>query len=183
VAGNDKRGTRKPQGGPGPVSRRRGRAEGRGRGGGPVRVADLLPDLAERGGWGQVMDLCRLRAAWGDLVGSAVAAHSHPEKIGRGRLTVTVDNSAWLMQLSFYRDEMRGKAVGLLGADKVSDVFLKVGRIPRPQTRSRGAPVPPPPGAAKDVEACVAGVDDPEVRAALRSLLLADLSRSRTPGG
>jgi len=168
-AGHHKRRTRKPQG-------------ARGRGGGPVRVGDLLPAFAERGGWGQVMDLCRLRAAWGDLVGPAVAAHSHPEQIGRGRLTVTVDNSAWLMQLSFYRDEMREKVAGLLGGDKVAEVFLKVGRIPREGTSRRAAPVPPPPGAAREVEACVAQVEDPEVKDALRSLLLADLSRSRMPG-
>jgi hypothetical protein len=166
VATHHKRRTRNPQGG---------------RGGGPVRIADLLPELAERGGWGQVMDLCRLRAEWGRLVGATVAAHSHPERIGRGRLTVTVDNSAWLMQLSFYRDEMLGKAREVLGPDKVAEVFLKVGRIPREAASRRGAPVPPPPGAARDVEACVAAVEDPEVRAALRSLLLADLSRSRTP--
>jgi len=167
VATHHKRRTRKPQGG---------------RGGGPVRVADLLPALAESGGWGQVMDLCRLRSDWGRLVGATVAAHSHPEKIGRGRLTVTVDNSAWLMQLSFYRAEMLGKARQLLGPAKVAEVFLKVGRIPKEETSRRGPQVPPPPGAAREVEACVAAVEDPEVRAALRSLLLADLSRSRAPG-
>jgi len=147
-----------------------------------VRVADLLPGLAERGGWGQVMDLCRLRAEWGALVGPAVAGHSHPERIGRGRLTVTVDNSAWLMQLSFYRDEIRDKAAGLLGPDRVTEVVLKVGRIPKAGRVRRAVPSPPPLEAAKEVEVCVAGVDDPEVRDALRSLMLADLSRSRTPG-
>ena len=85
--------------------RRRGRGD-------PVPVGDLLPDLAAKGGWGQVVDLCRLQAAWGQLMGALVADHSRPEAIGRGRLTVTVDNSAWLMQLSFYRDEMRAKMRG-----------------------------------------------------------------------
>lgn len=162
------------------------RARARRKGGGaPVRVGDLLPDLAQKGGWGQVVDLCRLQAAWGDLMGTVVATHSRPDTIGRGRLTVTVDNSAWLMQLSFYRDEMRAKVGGFFGDGRVEDVFLRVGRVAPAARPSKGGrkPRPVPPEVVREVEQGVAVVPDPEVRSALRKLLLAELARGRPAAG
>jgi hypothetical protein len=142
------------------------------------KVGDLLPDLAERGGWGGIVELCRLQAEWPGLVGATLAAHAAPERIVRGRLTV-VDTSAWLVQLSFFKAEIQRKVNALLGEDRVTEVFLQVGRL-RPAARA--APerhrAPADPEAVKAVDACVAEVPDGEVREALRRLLLRDLGQA-----
>jgi len=162
-----------------PRPRRRRKGEGR-RSEGLKAVGDLLPDLARRGGWGALVELCRLQAAWPDVVGEAVAAHTAPERIGPERLTVRVDSSAWLMQLSFFKAEIVRKANGILGEGRVREVFLQVGRVdPAPGPRRRRPETPLAPEAVRAVEAQVAPVPDAAVREALKTLLLKDLRRGR----
>jgi hypothetical protein len=162
---------------------RRRRAENR-RSEGLKAVADLLPDLAERGGWGALVELCRLQAAWPDVVGAAVAVHTAPERIGQGRLTVRVDSSAWLMQLSFFKAEILRKVNGILGEGRVQEVFLQVGRVDRsPDKRPRRPDTPLSAEALRAVEAQVAPVPDEGVREALKALLLKDLRRGRGSSG
>jgi hypothetical protein len=146
------------------------------------KVGDLLPDLAERGGWGGVVELCRLQAEWPGLVGATLAAHAAPERIVRGRLTVVVDTSAWLVQLSFFKAEIQRKVNGLLGEGRVNDVFLQVGRLrPAAPPAPERPRAPADPEAVKAVDACVAEVPDGAVREALRRLLLRDLGQAPEP--
>lgn len=147
-----------------------------------MAVGDLLPGLAEKGGWGALVELSRLQAQWPQVVGEQVAAHTAPERIQHGRLTVLVDSSAWLMQLSFYKADIHRKVNAHLGSERVSEVFLKVGRTRVGEGPARRAADPPPtPEALETVEGWVAGVPDEEVREALRRLLLRDLRRQGRP--
>lgn len=148
----------------------------------PVPVGELLPAVAEAGGWGTLLEISRLRARWSEVVGEAVATHSVPEKLVHGRLTVLVDSSPWLVQLGFFKDDIRRKANRLLSGG-VAEVFLMVGKVPD-STPHRAAPMPDRPVAEsdrKEVEDCLAEVGDEEVREALRSLLLSGLRRGRRP--
>jgi len=150
----------------------------------PVPAGELIIPLAEAGGWSQVMQLVRLKSAWGELMGDAIGSHSTPERIGHGRLTVRVDSSPWLAQLGFFKDEMQRRVNGYFGESLVAEVFLMVGR-PEPK---RQAPKPPRsrPVSQADldrVEELVGELADPEVRQAMRHLLLRDLRRGRRPPG
>jgi predicted nucleic acid-binding Zn ribbon protein len=145
-------------------------------------VADLLPALAEKGGWGALVELSRLQAAWPRVVGEQVGAHTLPEPIQGGRLTVLVDSSAWLMQLSFFKADIHRKVNAHLGSERVSEVFLKVGRTRREApVRGRAADPPPTAEALKTVEGWVSEVPDEAVREALKRLLLRDLHRQDRP--
>lgn len=142
------------------------------------RVGDLLPGLAERGGWGGVVELCRLQAEWPRLMGRTLADHAAPERIAHGRLTVVVDSSPWLVQLSFFKADILRKVNGLLGEGRVSEVFLQVGRLRSAEKvpRKRAMPAADP-EALRAVDALVAPVPEGEAREALRRLLLRDLGR------
>jgi hypothetical protein len=149
---------------------------------GLTAVGDLLPGLAERGGWGALVEMSRLQARWPEVVGEMVAAHTAPERIARGRLTVRVDSSAWLMQLSFFKADIHRKVNAFLGEERVQEVFLQVGRTrPEAASRRRVPEVPVAPEAARVVEEELRAVPDPAVRDALRSLRLRDLRTGRRP--
>lgn len=165
---------------PVPPSQRRARRRAR-RSEGLKAVGDLLPELAEKGGWGALVELSRLQAHWPEVVGEQVAAHTAPESLQRGRLAVRVDSSAWLMQLSFFKADIHQKVNAHLGADRVSEVFLKVGRVHRGGPAKKTADPPPGPETVATVEGWVAGVPDEAVREALRRLLLRDLRRPARP--
>ncbi|MDH5527679.1 MAG: DUF721 domain-containing protein [Nitrospirota bacterium] len=146
---------------------------------GPKRVSGLLSELASASGWGAVMESVRLRARWAELVGEQIALHTEPERISRGRLIVRVDNSAWLTQLSFFRQEIAAKVNGWLGSGRVGEVVLMVGRTEQPRIRE----IRPEREVSDDdrasVDELVEGLDDPEVKAALKSLLMRDLRQGR----
>jgi predicted nucleic acid-binding Zn ribbon protein len=162
-------------------SQRHARRRGR-RSEGLKAVGDLLPELAEKGGWGALVELSRLQARWAEVVGEQIAAHTAPERIQHGRLTVLVDSSAWLMQLSFYKADIHRKVNAHLGGERVSEVFLKVGRTHRSAgPEKRAADPPPSPETVATVEGWVAEVPDDAVRDALKRLLLRDLRRPARP--
>src|SRR5262245_41914795 len=70
----------------------------------PRTVGDLLPEampqLVER------LDEVRVRQAWAEVVGDDVARRSHPSHLVEGCLTVVVDNSPWLHELTLRESEI-----------------------------------------------------------------------------
>ncbi len=145
-------------------------------------VGALLPALAREGGWSQLIELARLKTAWDQVVGATVAAHCTPERIQNGRLTVVVDGSSWLTQLGFFKEKMLLQSNRMLRTDRIYEIFLVVGRVPKKKAK----PVPPepvalPPEAEALVDSMVGEVADEDVRNALRSLVLNDLRRGGRP--
>jgi predicted nucleic acid-binding Zn ribbon protein len=63
-------------------------------------VTSAVPGLAER-----VTEL-RLSAAWTALAGIDVARRARPGALNAGVLTITVDNSPWLHELTLRSDEL-----------------------------------------------------------------------------
>ncbi|MBI5136777.1 MAG: DUF721 domain-containing protein [Nitrospirae bacterium] len=150
---------------------------------GPEPISKLLPELARAAGWATLVELAQLRAAWPRVVGATVAAHSAPERLQNGRLTVTVDSSPWLTQLGFFKQKMQAQSNAVLGAERVTEVFLVVGRVGGGAPREKRPERPVSPAADAAVERMVAEVADPEVRDALRALVLRDLRQGRGPRG
>ena len=69
-------------------------------GGQEVLVGRLLPDLLRRYRVGGDVWLQQLTAAWPEIVGPGIAAHSRPGRYTNGWLTIFVDSSTWLSELS-----------------------------------------------------------------------------------
>jgi hypothetical protein len=142
-------------------------------------VGALLPALARAAGWGAVMELATLKAEWSNIMGKAVAIHCSPERLQRGRLTVVVDSSPWLTQLGFFKADMQAKVNTALGVERVSEVFLVVGRV---EAKIASQPVPERPLSDAEIDAVeqsVADLEDENVRESLRHLMLSDLRRER----
>ncbi|MDH4230249.1 MAG: DUF721 domain-containing protein [Nitrospirota bacterium] len=146
---------------------------------GPQAVGGLLPELARAGGWSVLLDAVRLRAEWRSLVGDMVADHTEPERLGDGRLLVRVDNAAWLAQLSFFRRDIATKVNAWFGHRRVEEVVLLVGRMTPAAAPAARASAPVSAEERREVEDLVGKLDDPQVRDAMRALLLRDLRQGR----
>ena len=71
----------------------------------PRALGDLLPGALPQ--LGDRLVEHRLRRAWSSVVGPDLARRSRPCALGAGTLTITVDNSPWLHELTLRADALR----------------------------------------------------------------------------
>lgn len=70
----------------------------------------------------------RLEQDWASIVGETIAAQTQPCALERGVLFIWVRHSAWIQQLWFFRDMIRGKANDYLRAEHIKDVKFTLNR-------------------------------------------------------
>lgn len=157
----------------------------------PVRVGDVLvsavPALQER------LLAERIRAGWRDTVGPNLARRSRPGDLRAGTLTVTVDNSPWLQELSMRAADVLGAVRARFGP-AVTAVRFSLDTSVRPPHASEERPVPEraaflavhPKLSGDDaafVEQAAAPVHDPTLAKAVRRVLTKDLIARRAREG
>ncbi len=64
-------------------------------------LGDLLPQMSQRCGWKEQLDMHSLFLRWEKLLASEITKHCRPLKIVRKVLWAEVENSAWLQQYQF----------------------------------------------------------------------------------
>ncbi|MDD2708627.1 MAG: DUF721 domain-containing protein [Verrucomicrobiae bacterium] len=96
----------------------------------PCPAADLrkaLDQACKRFGFAERLRESVLMDAWAEMVGPTLASHCDPAGIYRGVLTVRVENSGWLHQISFAHKKDILKAVqGRFPHLKVKDLRLRI---------------------------------------------------------
>src|SRR5690349_18342967 len=102
-------------------------AEPRGRERDPKPMADLMRQLVAGRGWKEPVALGRLRDAWAEIVGGAVAERSAPAKLERGVLTVRAESGAWATELTLLAASLRSKVDEFLGGGMVREVRVSAG--------------------------------------------------------
>jgi hypothetical protein len=153
----------------------------------PRRKIELLSKtieklLAARGLAGRMKEY-RVFSLWEQAVGAVIARHAQPSAIRAGKLTVIVDSSAWMQQLSLLRPELTDKLNRMLGETAVEQISLRVGEIVRTGPVERPALRPAAGLTAEDrelIEHAVSGIPDGEVRESLRHLMEKDLLARHT---
>jgi len=145
-----------------------------------VTSAELMRKLLERHGLAEEVREHRLVTEWRSLVGERVAARTWPGRVRDGLLMVRVSNSAWLSELSFFKDALIERINQRLGDPPlVREIRLHLGKPPRgsveevdrAHARTRRAPLRarplPPPATGADLQRIqgeVAAVEDDELR-------------------
>jgi hypothetical protein len=137
----------------------------------PRPVGDFLvsamPQLSER-----LLDF-RIQRAWTAVAGPQVARRARPGGVSGGVLTVVVDNSPWLHELTLRADELTAALRAEFG--DVRAVRFVLGEVPRsPEASAPDAPrpgVPLTPADRDDIESAAAAIADPMLAAAARRLL------------
>jgi hypothetical protein len=128
---------------------------------------NAVPELGDR------LVAVQLRSAWSTLVGADAARRSQPRSLTNGCLHVVVDNSPWLQELTLRARELTMR-IGSRFAS-VRTVRFTLGRLDA--TAATAAPAEGPASRSLDsddireIDATVASIRDPDVRAAARRLL------------
>lgn len=135
-------------------------------------MADLLvtavPELRER------LAEHHVKRVWSALVGADVARRAQPRSLVDGCLTVVVDNSPWLHELTLRADELTARLRERFPAVRTLRFTLgtleDAGSPAAPRGRQRSAA---PLGAAdlKTIDEATSAISDPALAAAARRLL------------
>jgi len=90
-------------------------------------IGEMIPRLMKKIGLEDEQWLETLSMEWARLVGEAVARHTRPGRFKKRELTVFVDSSVWLNELSRYgRKEMLAKLRERFGKGKITSISLKL---------------------------------------------------------
>ena len=146
----------------------------------PLRVRDLL--LAAVPGLRDRMLEETIRSGWADIAGPEIARRSRPGELRAGVLTVLVDNSPWLQEVTLRASEILAGIRARHGS-AVTSVRCALGTLPAPrQTVAHHRPPPADPLSAEEeraVDAIIAPVSDPVLAASMRRLVTKDLIAHR----
>lgn len=152
------------------------------RGARPVPVGQILasaiPGLDDR------MLEARIRGAWPVTVGPDLAGRSRPGELRQGVLSVTVDNSPWLHEMTLRSGELLSAVQARHGA-AVTSLRFTLGAIATARPAVRPSWTAPAARLSaeeeRSVEAIAAAVADPALAVSLRRLLTKDLIARRRP--
>lgn len=90
----------------------------------PRRLGDVLPEITGTLGLPDPSTLQTLRAAWPELVGAQIAAHSAPRTLRDGMLTIAVDSAPWATQLRYLESGLLARLEERLGDGVVTRIRL-----------------------------------------------------------
>lgn len=145
----------------------------------PRAIGDILPDALPQ--LGERLAEVRLRQNWASAVGAELARRSRPDILAEGCLTVVVDNSPWLQELSLRHAEIL--TMVRRACPSVRALRLTVGPLPvEANARAAAALRPPAPLSDHDrheIEEATAIISDPALATAARRLL----TRARRASG
>jgi predicted nucleic acid-binding Zn ribbon protein len=134
-------------------------------------AAEILQAVMPNVATAERLQEARVWEIWEAAVGRLVARKAQPSKMQRGKLFVTVGNSAYLQEMHFYKSHIRNAVNQQLGASVVKDIFFVLGRVQdvaiRPDPLPQVRPLPP------FSELQTPQLDRPELEAAFASLLKA----------
>ena len=94
----------------------------------PEQLASILSRLAADRPLAAGIALGELGRRWADVVGERLSEECVPVGLDGGLLLVRVSSGAWAAQVRFLADEVRRRANGVLGADRVRGVRVTVGQ-------------------------------------------------------
>jgi hypothetical protein len=131
-------------------------------------LADAVPQLSES------LVEYRVRKAWSALVGPDTARRARPATLAGGCLTVVVDNSPWLTELTLRASELTAR----LAAEFPVVTSLRFTLGPRAVEAPPATGRPPTPAALtaderREIDAAAAVIPDPAAAEAARRLLAA----------
>ena len=136
-----------------------------------------------------------LRLRWPEVVGDRLATRTRPEVLYKGRLKVVVANSTWLNELTFMREEIIARINEVMGRHMVRELHLMLGRPsplrpPAPRRVRCPAPAEPPrprlpipAETRRQVEQLVSGLEDPELRQAVKDAWMEEVARKVAAAG
>ena len=95
----------------------------------PQPIKDVLKSVFEKIENGRTFTREDVEARWVKLVGDAGFKHSRPVVFKKTVLTVYVDTSVWMQELSMQKRKILKGLQRELGKDKISEIQFKIGEF------------------------------------------------------
>lgn len=95
----------------------------------PVVIGDILENSFERLGIKTKVREWTIMKIWNKIVGSNISNVAMPAKIIGKTLYVTVSTSVWMEELKYFKTDMLDKINEILGANTISDMVFKLGKV------------------------------------------------------
>ena len=92
-------------------------------------IGDILKRVTKKLGIDAKLREQTLFSAWDEIVGRRIARHARPAHVRRGRLTVSVENSAYIQVYSFLKKDLQQKLNEKLGKNTVREIVFRVGKL------------------------------------------------------
>lgn len=93
---------------------------------GPRQLSEGLDQVTSRLRAPRAQVLKTVFAAWEELVGSVMAAHSSPVRLVDGELVVAVDDPAWATEMRFFSAELIGRINAVAEEEAVTSLKVRV---------------------------------------------------------
>jgi len=90
----------------------------------PTRLGEVLTSALRTLPGGAALADFALWSRWDDIVGEVLARHARPMRLRRGVLLVHVDDSLWMQELQFLKDDLRNRLNTALDRPAVREIFL-----------------------------------------------------------
>jgi predicted nucleic acid-binding Zn ribbon protein len=114
-----------------PPARRRPRRDD------PLPLNSAISGLLDQQGWRLAAATGSVFARWAEIVGPDLAAHTRPEGLSGGELTVTADSTAWATQVRLLAAQLVRRLNAELGDGTVRRVKVRGPAAPRQQGQWR----------------------------------------------
>ncbi len=101
----------------------------------PTRVGNTLQRVLQRIDPDQRMNAFRVWTFWDEEVGDALARHAQPAGFRAGVLSVRVDSTTWMQELSFLKEGIRERLNRRLGEELIRDIYFVTGKVTEPSAR------------------------------------------------
>jgi predicted nucleic acid-binding Zn ribbon protein len=148
----------------------------------PVHAGELVAKTARRFKLHEKMMMYKLWERWAEIAGAAIIEHARPERWQRGTLVIMVENSAWMQELSFLKDQMIERVRAIFPETKITGVRFELGALPpMPHVISQKVKEAKTRKLSTDeeefVEQSTFEIADPSVRSAAKRAMLKGLGR------
>lgn len=149
-----------------------------------TQIGDLIPNVA-----GRLLDHPRSKGQklwreWRYAAGPQMGRHTEPIKLSDGTLTVRVDSPVWNSQLVYLKPELLEKLQNRLPPGSIKDICFKHGSLRTfvNTERENDSLITLPKVSDEDEKRAsdlVKNVSDPDIKEALRRVLLSTMARKQ----
>lgn len=94
----------------------------------PTPVGDIVKEVFERIERGRTLTREDVEECWKEIALDA-AKHTRPVALRRAMLTVFVDSSAWMQQMTLRKRSVLKQLKRAFGKDKISGIQFRIGEI------------------------------------------------------
>ena len=96
----------------------------------PTAVSEVLEKIFGKSGHTKKYKEAQLVHLWEKVVGEKLATHTYPQRVENECLICIVDNSAWLHEVQFMKQDIVKKINEVMKKRLVKNIFFKLGPIP-----------------------------------------------------